>query len=121
MDEIIWESADGETYTSFPVLRSRIHAFIETQLKALTSMSEKEIIDHRYKKFRALGTFSELDESQRMAAVDEAIEKKTPPKRLAKPIVTPTLLVKHLAEEARYLILMFLEDISIYHDYNAQY
>ena len=99
VDDIIWESADGENYTSFPVLRSRIHAFIEAQLTSLSAMSADEIIQHRYQKFRALGTFTLMDEQARAAAVEEATEKKSSPTRPAKPVVKPTLLTKHLAEE----------------------
>jgi acetyl-CoA carboxylase carboxyl transferase alpha subunit len=99
VDEIIWESAEGETFEAFPVLQGRISAFITSSLEGFAKMSVAELVDHRYKKFRALGTFQTLDEDGRKAAVQEADEKKNPPKRAAKPDTTPTLLLKHIAQE----------------------
>ena len=78
VDDILWETASGENYQSFPVLKGRIEAFLTSSLKELSVKSVDEIIAHRYKKFRDLGQFKLLDEAGRVAAVQEAIEKKIP-------------------------------------------
>ncbi len=59
VDEIIWEPvAVTETYKSYPILTKRINNFITSSLLSLLPMNCDEIIAHRYKKFRSLGTYS---------------------------------------------------------------
>jgi len=102
VDEIIWETVGEdarETYANFPVLKSRVHHFISTSLRTLGAMSPTELVAHRYEKFRKMGTFSVLDSVAREAALATAEAKKGDRKRPVKQDVTPSLLVKHLAEE----------------------
>ena len=99
VDEILWEAACGETYESFPVLKTRIEAFLTSSLEELSGKSVDEIISHRYNKFRALGQFTLLDDAGRAAAVQEAIEKKNPPKKPVKPDTSATKLLEHLAQD----------------------
>jgi acetyl-CoA carboxylase carboxyl transferase alpha subunit len=99
VDEILWESADGESHNNFPILSSRIRAFIVRSLEDLENKSGIELVQHRYKKFRALGTFSELDENQRADAVADAVSRSNRPAREAKKPSVPSALIKHLAEE----------------------
>jgi len=99
VDEIIWETAEGETFKSFPVLKERISDFLEKSLKFLESLNEDEIVAHRYDKFRNLGTFSVLSAEARAAAVAEAHAKKTESKRPPKQDFSPSALIKHIAED----------------------
>ena len=99
VDEVIWETAEGETFESFPVLRARLHAFLQQSLESLSLLNDDEIVAHRYDKFRNLGTFSVLNAEQRAAAVAEAQAKRTEAKRPPKQDTSPCLLVRHLAEE----------------------
>ena len=99
VDEILWETAEGETFQAFPVLRARLHAFLEKSLDALGRLNEDEVIAHRYDKYRNLGTFSILNAEQRAAAVAEAQAKKSETKRPPKQDVSPTLLIRHIAED----------------------
>jgi hypothetical protein len=99
VDEVIWESASGETYQNFPLLKQRIQSFLSDSLDRLCSMSVDAIIEHRYKKFRALGTFDIMTADQRSAALEVAkanATKKKPPVRVDN---TPSMLVKHLSEQ----------------------
>ena len=99
VDEIIWETPEGETFQSFPVLKERLSEFLDRSLTFLCGLNDDEIVAHRYDKFRNLGTFSLLDADARAAAIAEAQTKKSDVKRPAKENVSPTLLIKHLAEE----------------------
>ena len=99
VDEIIWETASGESFNSFPVLKERISAFLENTLTHLESLNQDEIVAHRYDKYRNLGTFALLNAEARAAAITEAQAKKSESKRPPKQDVSPTLLLKHLAEE----------------------
>jgi acetyl-CoA carboxylase carboxyl transferase alpha subunit len=99
VDEIIWESASGETYKSFPVLKERIQQFILSTLANLSKMSVEEIVAHRYSKFRQLGTFSLLDAGARAAAIETAVANKTTAKRPEKVNNSPSDLIKHLSDE----------------------
>lgn len=99
VDEIIWESASGETYKNFPVLASRIRVFIFNSIENLTQLSKEEIVAHRYKKFRALGTYATLTEGKRAAAIQEANAKKGPVKKNRKEDYTPAKLLQHIGEE----------------------
>lgn len=99
VDEIIWETQEGETFQSFPVLKERLSEFLDRSLTFLCGLNEDEVVAHRYDKFRNLGTFSLLDADARAAAIAEAQTKKSDAKRPAKENVSPTLLIKHLAEE----------------------
>lgn len=99
VDEIIWESSSSETYLSFPILASRIVKFIYNSLVHLDSLSPKEIQDHRYAKFRLIGSFDLLNEEERRSALLEANEKKSSIKRPVKEDTTPSKLITHLAEE----------------------
>jgi len=99
VDEIIWESSEGENFASFPVLGARIAKFLENSLSQLRPLSKDQVVAQRYAKFRALGTFSLLDEAQRTAAVAEAQSKKSDKGRPAREDTKPTPLIKHLAQE----------------------
>ena len=100
VDEILWETASGESYQSFPVLKSRIEAFLASSLKELSNKSVDEIIAHRYtRSFVISGSSSSWTRRAGLAAVQEAIEKKNPPKRPAKPDTSATKLLEHLAQE----------------------
>ena len=74
VDEIIWEQAETEakskeTFQSFPVLKARLHSFLQRSLAQLSSLSEAELISHRYTKYRALGTYSEIPEAEKRLAL----------------------------------------------------
>ena len=74
VDEIIWEQAETdakskETFQSFPVLKARLHSFLQRSLTRLSSLSEAELISHRYSKYRALGTYSEVPEVDKRLAI----------------------------------------------------
>lgn len=101
VDEIIWESAEGEgeTFKSFPILTSRIRSFLATTMSHLLTLSSEDIVNHRYIKFRALGTFSILSPEERIAAVELAIAKRGPLKNLPRNDTSPTKLISHIAEE----------------------
>lgn len=109
VDTIIWESdmtaGEGarETYKDFPILRSRIHSFLVHSLVNLNKMSEEELVEQRYNKYRALGTYSLLEAPERTLAIEDAKSKAT-----KKPAAstgakgskrTSSLLVEHLADE----------------------
>lgn len=70
VDEIIWESTstgNNETYLEFPVLKSRVSSFLQKTLQMLLGMSGAELVEHRYRKYRAMGKFaviSSVDERQ---------------------------------------------------------
>lgn len=99
VDEIIWECSHGESFEAFPILKSRIEAFIDSSLASFEGKSAEEIISHRYEKFRTLGTFTLMDEEERLCVVNEANERKTPPRRQSKPDTMATPLIEHLAYE----------------------
>ena len=99
VDEIIWESTSGESFNAFPVLGARIRAFIRASLAQLDGLSPQEVIAHRYRKFRGLGTFSLLSEEERVRAVQDAVEKKGPSKSATAADNSATKLLSYLAEE----------------------
>ena len=100
IDEIIWESATPETYTSFPVMGTRIKHFIRKSLIELESLNDEEIVAQRYQKFRSMGKFSLLDNNNMLKAMADAKATTAPPKKIQR--IAPSsasLLIKHLAEE----------------------
>jgi hypothetical protein len=100
IDEIIWESATPETYTSFPVMGTRIKHFIRKSLIELESLNDDEIVAQRYQKFRSMGKFSLLDNDNILKAIADAKATTAPPKKIQR--IAPSsasLLIKHLAEE----------------------
>jgi hypothetical protein len=108
VDEIIWEEegadAARETYKDFPKLRSRIVSFVRSSLMTLLPLSTEQLVQQRYGKYRKLGTFSVLDEEQRVRAVESAkaasaSSKKRAAEAPAKPAAAFSKLTKHLAEE----------------------
>mmetsp|Transcript_10287 Transcript_10287/g.15637 ORF Transcript_10287/g.15637 Transcript_10287/m.15637 type:complete len:1291 (-) Transcript_10287:104-3976(-) len=113
VDEIIWEkySKDGEeeTHEAFPVLRSRIRAYLIDTLANLMRMSPEELVAQRYNKFRAMGLYEEiLSEEDRKAAVElaskrsggEAAAAKRKAARLgANQSIGASKLIQHIAEE----------------------
>jgi len=100
VDEIIWEAAgQEETFQSFPVLRARIHQFIADSLEQLSGLNTDAIVEQRYGKFRALGTFALLDESGRDEQIKLAESKKGPSKAGATSKAPVGILIRHLAEE----------------------
>lgn len=106
VDAIIWEadvdaSAEKETYTNFPVLKSRISAFVVKSLMALSDMTGDELVQQRFDKYRALGQFATLDETGRKSAIESAKEASTAGKKPRAAAVKPSCsaLIKHMAEE----------------------
>eukprot|EP01038_Epipyxis_sp_PR26KG_P008321 gene8321-11257_t len=112
VDHIIWETDVGpnsisETYLSFPVLKSRIHQFINSSIENLCKMDPDQLIAQRYSKYRSLGTYSIIENPlERSNAVRLAKEESAAtggaPVRAAKRssnAITSTLLTKHLSEE----------------------
>jgi hypothetical protein len=114
VDEIIWEEGQDdqrETYQSFPKLRSRIEAFLRTSLLNLLPLSQEQLVQQRYEKYRNLGKFQELDAEARTVAVAtattaSAASKKRPAEGAAASAAPAaatgaaiSLLCKHLAEE----------------------
>jgi acetyl-CoA carboxylase carboxyl transferase alpha subunit len=112
VDEIVWEGQTQETHTSFPVLAGRIRAFLATALSQLSALSPPDLVQQRYDKFRAIGSFSQLDTAARTAlvAAANAATSKAPP-RAGKPpkpafpaasgahTRSVELLLQHLAQE----------------------
>jgi len=103
VDDIVWESATGasgtETYKDFPVLRSRVRAFIQSALKELNGLDAQKIIAQRYAKYRAMGTFSLMDAEARASAVVAAKADSKRPSREPRNKTTASLLIKHLAQQ----------------------
>ncbi|KAJ1422218.1 hypothetical protein B484DRAFT_332400 [Ochromonadaceae sp. CCMP2298] len=102
VDDVIYEGSGekDETYQSFPVLRARVDCFLLQSLLKLAPLSAEQLVQQRYDKYRRLGSFQELDDSLRQAAVDsakQASSKKKPLPRAAP--VPPSLLLQHLAGE----------------------
>jgi hypothetical protein len=100
VDVIIWEGGEGESYTSFPLLRSRVQHFLASSLASLGALTTEQIIKQRYDKFRGLGTYLQLSEGERSSTVEAA--RKASAKqagRLASPNTSASLLVQHLATE----------------------
>lgn len=99
IDEIIWESAESdETFNNFPILSSRIRQFIASSFNELCQLTPEEIVAIRYQKFRALGTFSILDDSKRSEAVAEAQMKCGKSKPQAKQDLSSGKLLTSIAE-----------------------
>ena len=61
---VFTEEVPGETFTAFPLLAARISTFVFTALSQLTCLSPSELVAARYAKFRGMGIFDKLDESQ---------------------------------------------------------
>ena len=106
VDEVIWErfgqgqgDAFSENYKHFPVLRSRVRAFVHRALLELHGKSEADIIHQRYLKYRQIGTFSEMDAAQRAAVIADAKASTSRPVREAKKSTSASLLVKHIAKQ----------------------
>ena len=101
VDHIIWEKRQGESFSSFPILRERVTNFLTSSLEALGSLSAEAIVQQRYEKFRKLGTYVSLSEKERADAVKAAKESSGSKlgKRALKEDLSASLLVRHLAED----------------------
>lgn len=101
VDEILWESiASQETFQDFPVLRARVAAWLLENLQQLEKLSGQELVEHRYRKFRAIGSYEVLKtEEERRQAVADAVARKSGGR--SRPAAAPpaTCLIRHLAEE----------------------
>lgn len=114
VDFIIWEDADihhadgdvdHETYKRFPHLQARISAYIQYAIHKLGACTPEQLVAQRYTKYRALGTFALLDETQRMATIEHAKQVSSATTSKAKTASAnksaslPSKLCAHLAEE----------------------
>lgn len=118
VDFIIWEETDMvngkkadesgasaaqiENYKDFPHLKSRIERYIAYSIKHLYPCSGDELVGQRYKKYRQLGTFALMNEEERkatIAAAKAAAATGKKPARVSQSSATPSLLMKHVAEE----------------------
>lgn len=110
VDEIIWESAAGETFESFPILTARIRRFISSTLQRLLSLSKDELIQQRYQKYRAMGSYRTVSAPEERAALVQtaqaaagaslarAAESKKKAAAAAQRESCPSAIVRHLAE-----------------------
>jgi hypothetical protein len=111
VDFILWEETDilattdaTETYKNFPQLKNRITSYIAYALKDLLMKSGDELVAQRYAKYRALGTFSLLNENERIRAISaaKALSAGSASKAVVRPVkdaIKVSLLLKHVAEE----------------------
>lgn len=105
VDEIVWEEEGDkvETYKNFPILRQRVLSFLHRALTSLEKMDAKALVEHRYKKYRSIGTFLTLDAESRKEVIEDAKTKKGPAKTVSKvpPILSSELkqLLVHVSEE----------------------
>ncbi len=116
VDFIIWEDTDMEngrnnselvadqleSFKSFPNLKSRIERYIAYSIKNLCNYSSDQLVSQRYRKYRQLGTFALMNEDERKSAIAAAKVASSSGKknsRAPNSSVTPSLLMKHLAEE----------------------
>lgn len=116
VDFIIWEETDMingsaatatavdqvENFKNFPQLKSRIERYIAYSMSQLLSKTSDELVAQRYKKYRQLGTFALMNEDERrqtIANAKAAAASGKKPARVTASNGTPSLLMKHLAEE----------------------
>lgn len=116
VDFIIWEDADiqqasggdadHETYKRFPNLQARISAYIQYAIHKLGAYTPEQLVSQRYTKYRALGTFALLDETERVATVERAKQASSATASKAKAgsgasksAIVPSKLCVHVAEE----------------------
>jgi acetyl-CoA carboxylase carboxyl transferase subunit alpha len=108
VDEIIWEhaadSTGGETYRSFPILKSRIRAFLISTLSVLMAMSPDQLVAQRYQKFRSMGMYDEIltsdDRSRAVRNAEELIGSSSGQKPRARQAKCgASKVIQHLAEE----------------------
>merc|ERR1711879_506941 len=63
IDTVIWEK-DDETCTNFPVTLNNIEAFVESSIEELSAISQMDLVEQRYNKFRAMGKFKIYPEEE---------------------------------------------------------
>ena len=76
IDQVIYESADlsdeRDTYDQFDGLLNRIKSFTIMSLASLVHLTEQQIVENRYKKFRNMGIFDLLNEEEKQAVFTKA-------------------------------------------------
>ena len=70
IDQVIWDGGT-ESHESFPCLAKSITSFIIESLTSLPS-DPAALVEHRYQKFRTMGEYDLLNETERNARVEEA-------------------------------------------------
>jgi len=108
IDAIIWEEGDAEgtrdaareDASSFPKLTKRVSEWLSKTLKRLCSLSPEALVGARYAKYRGMGKWSDLDETERAAAIAAAKEVPQPTRapRVKVPASTSKLLA-YIAEQ----------------------
>lgn len=112
VDEIIWEHFDdtggegGETFRNFPILKSRIRAFLISTLSKLMSMSPDQLVAQRYQKFRSMGMYDEIltadERNQAVRNAEEIVGSSSSPQK-SRPSKSKSggasKVIQHLAEE----------------------
>ena len=117
VDEIIWESSagadegKGETFEAFPSLRARIQHFLAGILQRLLALSAEELIAQRYRKYRAMGSFSELDVEQRQEVVQRALEASGP--ALAEAAAKKKAAAASAAGEKASVLIAHLAEVTV--------
>eukprot|EP00946_MAST-07B_sp_MAST-7B-sp1_P004555 g4555.t1 len=98
IDEVIWDNENGSSAVDFPELASKITAFIRGSLASLPSKDPEALVAHRFEKFRRMGQYDLLDETERSARVELARSVPAPvrPPR-KKPDGSPSKLLQYLA------------------------
>jgi hypothetical protein len=112
VDHIIWESVgslageERESFHRFPRLQGLIRTFFMQSLSRLMPLSPEELIQQRYEKYRKLGKYSLLDDSQRRQGVElaKSLSKKkvvaaAAPRCASGNALKATPLTVHVAEE----------------------
>jgi pyruvate carboxylase len=98
----LFAAAATETYKSFPHLQRRVAHYIAYSLLSLCPLSSQQLVEQRYNKYRALGTFALKGEEERRVAIEEAKRASANNKKrvaASNKKSTPSLLIQHLAEE----------------------
>lgn len=100
VDTIIYEK-QGESFENCPHLRSSLRTFIADSLKELAPLSPDELVNQRFRKYRAMGKYAVYDESKKRVLLEEITasvgDKK--PAKVAKRNPTPGRLISFLANE----------------------
>jgi hypothetical protein len=116
VDEIIWEprGAAKESYTDFPVLKARIHAFLQKSFAHLLSLSSDQLVAQRYAKYRAMGTFEVLDSAEaRQNAVSVAKSRAGTGKKLGGGAAAAGARGKAAGDETLRSLLTFIADTTV--------
>ncbi len=98
IDEVIWDDEAGSNATNFPGLARKITAFIRNALASLPTEDAEALVALRFEKFRRMGQYDLLDETERAARVELARSVPAPvrPPR-KKPDGSPSKLLHYLA------------------------